>query len=55
MINGVTTFLSRFCPILFIFAGNDDRHKILSELEFLPDLITDLSLTRALVRQLVSF
>ena len=28
-------------PILFKFAGNEDMHNILDELEFRPDLTTD--------------
>ena len=40
--NGVSTF-SRllFDPILFIFAGNEDVHKISDEFEFRPDRTTD--------------
>ena len=30
-------------PILFILAGNEDRHNILDEFEFRPDLTTELA------------
>ena len=40
--NGVSTFFSvAFDLILFIFAGNEDMHKILDEFEFRPDRTTD--------------
>ena len=31
----------KWCPILFILAGNEDMHKILDEFKFRPDRTTD--------------
>ena len=40
--NGVSTFFSvAFDQILFIFAGNEDMHKISDEFEFRPGRTTD--------------
>ena len=41
MEKSVATFLSRFYPILFILAGNDDMHESSEEFEIQLDPTTD--------------